>query len=164
MSTSLLTKVSKHSLCHDDDAEKICFNLLAKILDWRIFHRADIPISCIVNQNVQASEGFDRRLDSAFCLSFLGDVEGNCADIPAELVLKVGQLFGLPRTGHDSMPCFQCRHCERATKPPGTPCNQPYLRHAPSASTGKRCGRTGIRFLIMRFRIPVSDSYAARVP
>src|SRR3984957_9642351 len=127
MSASLFTEMRKHCFCHDDDTEKIRLDLLAKLLHRSIFNRTDISISCIVDKHVQGAEGFNRRLDSPSCLCFVGDVERNRADSLANPVLQFSQLFRLPRAGYDSIARFQCRQCERATKPPGTPCNQPRL-------------------------------------
>ena len=58
----------------EDDAEQIHFNLCAEVREWRIFDGAYVAIPGIVNEEVEAPESSDRRVDRGLGLPCIRDV------------------------------------------------------------------------------------------
>ena len=51
-------------------------SICADILEACVLYRADIAIARIVDEHIEAAEGFDRRLDGIACCLRVGDIEG----------------------------------------------------------------------------------------
>jgi len=115
-----LTEVREHRLRHNDDAEQIRFNLCAEIRERGIFYGAYVAITGIVNKDVEATESFDRGVDSVLGLSFVRDIERNSPHTFPELASEINKMLRIAGRGHDAVPGLESLFCERPAEAAGS--------------------------------------------
>jgi hypothetical protein len=74
----------------------------------------------IVHEDVQATEGVNRGIDSILGPRFVRDVERNSPYTLSELASDVDELLRITGRGHDAVPGLESLFCERTAKAAGS--------------------------------------------
>src|ERR1700730_9332822 len=110
-----------------DDAEEIRLNLRTKFVEARIFDRADVAIAGIVGEHVQPSEGLCCYGNGMGGCLFVRHIKRNGAYLVTIPLHEMGELRRIARRCNELVSCSEYCFGKRASKAPGTACNQPYL-------------------------------------
>ncbi len=94
----LLSHYRQRSLGDDDRSEEVRFDLGTELGKACILNRADIAVTCIVDENIQPAEPVDRRLHGRCGRPLIGYIEGGrCQDAVAEAFLEILKLRRIAR-------------------------------------------------------------------
>jgi hypothetical protein len=96
-------------------------SICAEVRRRRIFDGAYVPIAGIVNEDVEATEGFDRCIDGVLCLRFVRDVERNGPHTLCKLASDIDEMLGIAGRGHDAVTSLESLFCESSPKAAGSP-------------------------------------------
>jgi hypothetical protein len=116
-----LTEVWKDCFRHNDDTEQIRINLRADVRQRSVFDGTHIAIAGIVNEDVEATEGLDRFIDGALCLSFVRDVERNGPHALSKLASEIHEMLRIAGRGQYAVPGFEGLFSEGSPEATGSP-------------------------------------------
>jgi len=85
-----------------------------------IFDGAYVAVTCIVTEDVEATESFDRRVDVILGLRFIRDVERYSPYTRSELTTDIDELLRMAERGHDAVSSLQSLFCERSAQTAGS--------------------------------------------
>ena len=92
----------------------------AEVRERRIFDWRYIAVTGIVNEDVEAAEGFDRRRDSIVGLRLVRDVERNNPYTLSELASDLDELFRITGRGHNAVSGLEGLFRKRSAKAAGS--------------------------------------------
>src|SRR6202011_4116747 len=105
----LLTHPRHRGACCLHHAVKACVHDRLEVVRTHLLERRKLPITGIVNQDVQPPEGVHRQLHGGFCCGLIAHFQAEGLPPLAVLRHEGCQLFRPSRSGYHAVPCGQ-RH------------------------------------------------------
>src|SRR6266852_4115421 len=125
----LLTHHRHRGACCVHYAVKACVHDRLEVLRTHLLERRKLPITGIVDQNVEPPEGVHRQLHGGLCCCLIAHFQPDGLPPLALLRHQGCQLFRPKRSGYHAVPCGQRRLGDVPPQPVSASRNQPDLRH-----------------------------------